>query len=210
MKQKIQLLTLMALSLFTFSVKAQWVVNDPINTATSIGNTVKEIMQTSKTVSNTLKNFKEVEKMYKQGKKYYDALKKVNNLVKDARKVQQTILMVGEISDIYVNSYKQMLQDDNFSYEELVAIAYGYTKLLEESTELLKELKQVVNITSLQMTDKDRMDMVTQIHDKVADYRNLVSYYTNKNISISYLRAKKRNDRERFVALYGNANDRYW
>lgn len=210
MKGNNKLLILVALSLFSFSARAQWIVNDPINVATSIGNTVKEIIQTSKTVSNTLKNFKEVEKMYNQGKKYYDALKKVNNLVKDARKVQQTILMIGEISDIYVNSYKQMLQDDNFSYEELVAIAYGYTKLLEESTQLLKELKQVVNITSLQMTDKDRMDMVTKIHDKVADYRNLVSYYTNKNISISYIRARKKRDTERFVSLYGNANDRYW
>ena len=32
-------------------------------------------------------------------KKYYDALKSVNNLVKDARKVQQTILMIGDITD---------------------------------------------------------------------------------------------------------------
>ncbi len=32
-------------------------------------------------------------------------LKSVNNLVKDARKVQQTILMVGDITDIYVNSF---------------------------------------------------------------------------------------------------------
>ena len=33
-------------------------------------------------------------------------LKSVNNLVKDARKVQQTILMVGDITDIYVNSFQ--------------------------------------------------------------------------------------------------------
>ena len=32
----------------------------------------------------------ETVKIYEQGKKYYDALKSVNNLVKDARKVQQT------------------------------------------------------------------------------------------------------------------------
>ena len=32
---------------------------------------------------------KETVKIYEQGKKYYDALKSVNNLVKDARKVQQ-------------------------------------------------------------------------------------------------------------------------
>ena len=36
-------------------------------------------------------------------------LKSVNNLVKDARKVQQTILMVGDITDIYVTSFQKML-----------------------------------------------------------------------------------------------------
>ena len=123
-------------------------------------------------------------------------LKSVNNLVKDARKVQQTILMVGDITDIYVNSFP--------------AIAFGYTKLLEESNEVLTELRNVVNITTLSMTDKERMDVVERCHSKMKRYRNLVSYYTNKNISVSYLRAKKKNDLDRIMGLYGNMNERYW
>ena len=91
------------------SAHAQWVVTDPTNLAQSIINTTKEIVQTSKTVKNTLDNFKEVEKLYNESKKYYDALKKVNNLVRDAQRVKETILMVGEISDIYVKNYKKML-----------------------------------------------------------------------------------------------------
>ena len=83
----------------------------------------------------------------------------MNNLVKDARKVQQTILMVGDITDIYVNSFQRMLRDGNFRPKELSAIAFGYTKLLEESNEVLTELRNVVNITTLSMTDKERMDV---------------------------------------------------
>lgn len=143
-------------------------------------------------------------------KKYYDALKSVNNLVKDARKVQQTILMVGDITDIYVNSFQKMMSDENFTVEELGAIAFGYTKLLEESNDVLTELKNVVNITTLSMTDKERMDVVERCYSKMRRYRNLVGYYTNKNISVSYLRAKKKNDLDRVLGLYGNANERYW
>ena len=168
------------------------------------------MVQTSKTVKNTLDNFKEVEKVYKQGKDYYDKLRKVNDLVKDARKVQQTILMVGDISDLYVNSYKLMLQDKNFSFEELTAIAFGYSKLLEESAALLKELKGIVNPSTLSFNDKERMDLIDQIYKEVSEYRSLVSYYTNKNISVSYLRAKKQNDAQRVIDLYGSVNDRYW
>ena len=42
------------------------------------------------------------------------------------------------------------------------------------------------------------------------NYRNLVNYYTRKNISVSYLRAKKKNDTDRVLALYGSADERYW
>ena len=137
-------------------------------------------------------------------------LKKVKNLVRDARKVQQTILMVGDITDIYVNNFQKMMRDENFTVEELGAIAFGYTKLLEESNDVLTELKNVVNITTLSMTDKERMDGVERGYSKMRRYRNLVGYYTNKNISISYLRAKKKNDLDRIMGLYGDANERYW
>jgi hypothetical protein len=157
-----------------------------------------------------INNFKEVQKVYNQGKQYYDALKAVNNLVKDARKVQKTILMVGEISDIYVNNFQKMMSDPNYSIDELNAIASGYAKLLEQSNDVLNELKGVVNISTLSLTDKDRMEVVDNCHDSMVSYRNLVRYYTNKNIGVSYLRAKKKGETARVNALYGNPNERYW
>lgn len=209
MKTKL-FITGLILMLGTFNVKAQFVVTDPLNIAQSIVNTANEVIQTSNTVSNVIKNFNEVKKVYEQGKKYYDALKAVNDLVKDARKVQQTILMVGEIGDIYINAYQQMLQDENYTLEELGAIAFGYTKLLEESAGLLLDLKGIVNESTLSMSDKERMDIIDRVYNSVKRYRNLVGYYTNKNISISYLRAQKKGDTERVLALYGNSNERYW
>lgn len=199
-----------SLVLFTTQMSAQWAVWDPGNFSQSIVNTTRQVVQTSTTANNMVSNFKETVKIYEQGKKYYDALKSVNNLVKDAKKVQKTILMVGEISDIYVNSFQKMMADPNYSVEELSAIANGYAKLLEQSNDVLNELKGVVNISSLSLTDKDRMDVIEHCHQSMVNYRNLVKYYTNKNIGVSYLRAKKKNDTDRVMALYGNPNDRYW
>ena len=208
---KIKILIFLSLYLlFTGKASAQWVVTDPTNLAQGIINTTKQIVETSTTAKNMLSNFQQTVKIYDQGKKYYDALKSVNNLIKDARKVQLTILMVGEISDVYVNSFQKMMRDDNYTVEELGAIAFGYTKLLEESNDVLKEMKDVVNITTLSMTDKERMDVIDKCYNSAKRYRNLVTYYTNKNISVSYLRAKKKNDTSRIIALYGNSNERYW
>lgn len=204
------LMTIAVCLLMVGRAQAQWAVVDPTNLAQSIINTAQNVAQNAKTTSTMVQNFQETVKIYEQSKKYYDALKSVNNLVKDARKVQQTILMVGDITDIYMDSYQKMMSDENFSVEELSAIGFGYTKLLEESNDVLKELKNVVNITTLSMTDKERMDVVDRCYQKMKRYRNLVSYYTNKNISVSYLRAKKKNDLDRVMGLYGNANEKYW
>ncbi|BES61796.1 DUF4141 domain-containing protein [Dysgonomonas capnocytophagoides] len=209
MKIKIFMLCV-SLVLFTSNISAQWTVWDPSNFTQSIVNTSKQIVQTSTTAKNMVNNFKEVQKVYNQGKQYYDALKAVNGLVKDAKKVQRTILMVGEISDIYVHSFQKMLSDPNYSIEELNAIANGYTRLLEQSNDVLSELKGVVNISTLSLSDKDRIDVVNSCYDAMLDYRNLVRYYTNKNIGVSYLRAKKKGETARVNALYGNPSDRYW
>ncbi|RYZ49797.1 MAG: DUF4141 domain-containing protein [Sphingobacteriales bacterium] len=192
------------------SANAQWVVSDPTNLAQGIINSANEIVQTSNTVSNVYKNFKEVEKVYNQGKEYYDKLKAVSNLVKDARKVQQTVLLVGDVSEIYVSNFGKMMNDPNFTPQELAAIGNGYSALLNESTELLKELKQIVTASDLSLNDKERMDVVDRVYKEVKEYHSLVRYYTSKNISVSYLRAKKKNDARRVLELYGTSNQKYW
>lgn len=125
-------------------------------------------------------------------------------------KVQKSILLIGEISDIYVNSFQKMLSDENYTPDELSAIAYGYTQLLQESSDVLEEMKSVVNINGLSMSDKERMDVIDRTYNSIRNYRDLVSYYTRKNISVSYLRAKKKKDTDRVMALYGSADERYW
>lgn len=190
--------------------KGQWVVSDPTNFAQSIVNSSNQMVHTSTTSANMLNNFQETMKIYKQGKQYYDALKAVKNLVRNARKVQQCILMVGEISDIYVTSYRRMLADENFSPEELAAIAVGYTKIIQESANSLQELQDIVNPTDLSLTDKDRLEVVDAVYIIMRKHRNLARYYTRKYISVSMLRARERGNSRQVMLLYGSDEDRYW
>lgn len=189
---------------------AQWTVIDPSNIAQSIVNSSKSLVQESQTATHMVKNFQETVKIYNQAKEYYDKLRAVNNLVRDARKVQQTVCMLGDISGYYVNNFKKMLTDPNFTDSELQAIAAGYTKIIEEATGVLGDLKQVVNISTLSMTDKDRMDVVDDCFKEMKRLKSLTAYYTNKNISVSYLRAKKKADTARVVSLYGDGSEKYW
>ena len=146
--------------IFASQTHAQFIVADPGNLVQGIINSVEQIAEMSTTATNVVKNFNETKKIFEQGKEFYDKLKQVNNLVKDARKVQKTILMIGEISEIYVNNFQLMLQDKNFRPEEIAAIAAGYSKLLAESGDLLAEIKEVINVNGLSMNDKERMDVI--------------------------------------------------
>lgn len=126
-------------------------------------------------------------------------------------KVKKTIEMVSEITDIYVTGFNKMVGDPNFTPNELVAISAGYAKLLEEGGALVTDLKNVVTGSNgLSLSDKERMEVIDQVYDKMLEYRNLTRYYTQKNISVSFIRAKEKSDTDRVLSLYGSPSERYW
>lgn len=189
---------------------AQWTVFDPSNLTQSIVNSTNEMVETATTAEHMIKNFQETVKIYNQQKEYYDKLRKVNSFIKNARKVQRCMLLVGEITDIYMRGYNLMVRDNSFTTRELSAIAYGYCQLLQESSYCLKDLKTIINPTDLSMTDKDRLDLVDKAYNDLTGYRDLANYYTNKNIHVSLLRAREKGETERVLSLYGNDREKYW
>ncbi|WP_319226701.1 DUF4141 domain-containing protein [Draconibacterium orientale] len=205
--KRIFIIACIALIGLSFQAKAQWAVIDPSNLVQNI----QQVVKSSSTLTNMVKNVQETVKIYEQGKEYYDALKSVNNLIKDARKVKLTIEMISEISDIYITGFNKMVADPNFTVDELAAISLGYARLMEEGGALITELKNIVTSSNgLSMTDKERMEMIDQIYNRMLGYRNLTRYYTQKSISVSFIRAKAKADTDRVLALYGSPSERYW
>ena len=205
-----KIIILLSALLLSGAARAQIPVTDAAGITQSIVNSITELVQTSTTAENMIGNFKETMKIYRQGKEYYDRLRSVTNLVRDARKVQQSVLLVGDLSDIYVNGFDRMITDDNFSATELSAIAAGYNKLMERGMNSLKDLKEVVNPTEYSMTDKERMDLIDKSYNELSHTRDLMVYYTRKNISVSYQRSKKKNNTKRVLELYGSPDEKYW
>lgn len=205
--KRLILTLIVGLGSLTYQAKAQWAVIDPSNLAQNI----LTVSKTATTATNVINSFKEMQKIYDQGKEYYDGLRQVQNIIKDARKVQETVAMISEISDIYVKNYNKMLTDQNYTVEELAAIGLGYSKLMQGSGNLLSDIKTIITSSNgLSMSDKERMEMIDKIHSEMRDYRNLTQYYTNKTIAVSYLRAKRKKETDRIMGLYGTPSERYW
>ena len=136
-------------------------------------------------------------------------LKAVHDVVKGGVKVKKSIELVAEISEIYVCNFQNMLADPNFTPDELSAISFGYAKLMSESSDVLQDLKNVVNITGMSLTDAERLAIIDNAYRSLLNYRNLVNYYTRKNLHVSYLRAKEKNEQQQVFDLYGK-DERYW
>lgn len=190
--------------------KAQFTVYDPGNFAQSIINSTNQIAQGSATANAVMQNFQELQRIYNQSKVYYDKLMQVNHLVRDAKKVQQSVLLISEITQMYVSSFSKIMQDPHFSEKEILAIAAGYILLLQETTTLLAELKLIINPSSLSLNDKERMDIIDRVYSLVRHYHSLVNYYTRKNISVSIIRASSKQQKQRVLDLYGSTNQKYW
>ena len=182
------------------SVQAQWVVSDPGNLVQGIVNSVNEIVETSETAQNALSTWKETSKIFEQGREYYDKLRKVNDLISGSEKVKESVLMLGDISEIYVNNFGKMLTDKNFSQRELNAIAAGYNTIMKKSSRSITELKNIINPTGMS---------VNRVYREMTHYKELANYYTRKNLHVSYLRAKEKNEQQQVFDLYGK-DERYW
>jgi hypothetical protein len=82
---------------------------------------------------------------------------------------------------------------------------------MEEGGALVTELKEIITGgNGLSVSDAERMDIIDKIYTKMVDYRNVTRYFTDKNISISYLRSQEKGDAARVKALYGSPSERYW
>lgn len=184
------LIWIQALILGTGSgLRAQLLVHDPVSVTQAVANSTREIVYTSQTASTMLENFKETVRIYNQGKAYFDALRQVNDLVRSARKVQKTVLLVEDISKNYVEGFQRLLEEDHLSASELSAVAYGYARLMEEGADTLEDLRKVVSLSTLMMNDKERLDVVDDCYERLKYLREVCIYYTRKNLSVSALRA---------------------
>ena len=198
MKRRIlSVLFILAVFIVPVSVQAQWVVTDPGNMVQGIVNSVNEIVETSETAQNALSTWKETTKIFEQGR------------ISGSEKVKESVLMLGDISEIYVNNFGKMLTDKNYSQKELNAISAGYNAIMKKSSRSITELKNIINPTGMSMNDKERIDLVNRVHREMTHYKELANYYTRKNLHVSYLRAKQKNEQQQVFDLYGK-DERYW
>ena len=185
------------------TIRAQAVVSDPIVKTEEDSEWGDRLAQWVEELTGITETVNTATDIFDQSKEWYDALKAVKKTIENYKKIKEIVNMILDIKNIVVTNLKKIQSDTNFTPEEIVAIAAGYEGIINEGIKMADELSMGTSATDLSLTDKDRYDIINTIYKKVKDYKALVQYYTRKNISVSYLRAKKKNERDRVLQLYG-------
>lgn len=185
---------------------AQLIVNDPAGQLQSEMQHFAHMIEQGLHKAQLGFQFEKTKEIFNQGKDWYDGLQKVSRTLKDFRKIKETIAITKEVVAIYSNNLYRFASDKNFSTAEVAAINRGYLKLLAENSRLLDELGMGAHGGELKLTDKERLDIINSVYERIREHKQLVEYYTRKHIQVSYLRAQKSGDTKRVLHLYGLNN----
>lgn len=143
------------------------------------------------------------EKHRKLYQEYYDELWKIKNALAAYQRIRQIMDKQIRIVDEYKNAWSLVRQDKNFTEAEIDYMYRVYNGILDESVKNLDQLLLVINSFKTQMTDAQRLAIITQAGDRIE--QNLIDLleFNMNTYQLSLNRARTQYEIDRVRKLYG-------
>lgn len=135
--------------------------------------------------------------------KMLESLEKVSALIKDYKRVQETRIMLSKVMDIYTDKLPLLIQDENFTNQQAVAIVQSFDLILDDSQQLVNSiLNTILKDNLLLMDDKQRYDTINGVYLSVKQHYGTICYLYNKLLYASYLKSYESDSLEGFAMYY--------
>jgi hypothetical protein len=144
-----------------------------------------------------------VEKQRKQYDEYFQELWKVKTTISYMQKVKDIIERQVELTYEYKTAWRLFQQDKHFSKEELQYMFSIYTGILNESIKNIDQLEMVINSFKTQMTDGQRMEIISALADKIDEQYADLKNFNAQNRLLSMQRAIENSQINYVRKLYG-------
>lgn len=166
------------------------------------------LQNAQKTIENALSDLKLTEiaqwtekhrKLYQQ---YYDELWQIRNTIAAYQRIREVIERQVRIVNEYKRTWAIVRQDKHFTEKEVDQMYRVYKGILGESAHNLDVIVKVINSFQTQMTDAQRMAMITQAGDRIEqNFADLLEFNMN-TYQLSLNRAKTQYEITRIKRLY--------
>lgn len=167
------------------------------------------LQNAQKVLENKLSQFKLNEiaewtqKHKKLYQKYYDELWKVKTALSAYQRVREVMDKQVRIVEEYKRAWNMVRKDKHFTQAEIDYMYGVYKGILNESVRNLDQILLVINSFKTQMTDAQRLAIITQAGDRIEqNFVDLLEFNMN-TYQFSLNRAKTQYEIDRVKKLYG-------
>ena len=143
------------------------------------------------------------EKHRKLFKEYYDELWKVKNALATYQRIRQIIDKQLRIVREFNRAWALVRNDDHFTESEIDYIYRVYKGILDNSIRNLDQLLLVINSFKTQMTDAQRLAIITQAGERIEQNMVDLLEFNMNTFQLSVSRAKTQFEIEKVRKLYG-------
>jgi len=144
-----------------------------------------------------------VEKQRELYANYYDELWKVKAAIGYYKNIKSIIDKQKSLVAEYKRSAQLFRDDKSFSKDELDYMEAVYSGIVDESLNNVDLLMMVANAFTTQMTDAERIAIITQVSENIDKALVDLRVFNNSNVNISLSRAKDLDEISRIKMLYG-------
>lgn len=167
------------------------------------------LQNAQKVLENKLSQFKLNEiaewtrKHKKLYQKYYDELWKVKTALSAYQRIREIMDKQVRIVEEYKRAWNMVRKDKHFTEAEIDYMYSVYKGILNESVRNLDQILLVINSFKTQMTDAQRLAIITQAGDRIEqNFVDLLEFNMN-TYQLSLNRAKTQYEIDRVKQLYG-------
>lgn len=140
-------------------------------------------------------------------KEMLESLQKVSALIKDYKRVEETRVILGRIIDVYTKKLPKLVQDENFTPQQVAVIVQSFDIILDDSRQLVTTIMNtILQDNLLMMDDKQRYDTINEVYNSVRKHYGTISYLHNKLLYASYMKSYDIGNLKSFAMYYSLYN----
>ena len=172
-------------------------------------NATIDLQNIQKQIENTLSKLKlgEIAQWTEKQKaiyqQYFDELWRVKSLIAYYSRITEIIGKQKQLIAEYKRAFTLVQKDIHFSPDEIDYIYSVYTGIIDQSVNSLDQILLLVQSFTVQMSDAERLALLTRSADEIETSIRDLREFTNQNIQLSLQRAKDLEDIKTIRELYG-------
>ncbi|MFD0749152.1 conjugal transfer protein TraI [Mucilaginibacter calamicampi] len=164
-------------------------------------NAQKQIENTlSKLRLNEISNWTDKQQTLYSG--YYKELWQIKAFISDYRRIKELAQKQTALVGQYQRAWSLFKGDKHFTVEELLHMQQVYSGILEASLKNLDELISIATAGRTQMSDAQRLELITKADDQLDENYNDLKQFNSQNQMLSLRRASDLNELQTLKNYY--------